>query len=194
MIDRKEILLPDVGSVLFTRKAGVKNFIIRVHLNGQVRVVFPRHVSFSLAENQLQTRKAWVVKRLTRMRERTEKWKKNISALPEVSAARAKEVILSRLRELAAAHGFSFSSVRFASQRTVWGSCAGKERLSLNLRLARLPRELMDYVLLHELTHTRVADHSTLFWQEIHKYVPDARRLDRELNEYPLELLIKREA
>lgn len=186
--EQKEILLQGLGKVLFIRKPGIRNFTIRVHWDGQVKAVFPRQMNFAAAEKQVRSRGEWIIKRQARLRERSEKWQENIAALPQVSAREAKEIIASRLRELADLHGFSFSSLRFRNQKTVWGSCSAKARLSLNLRLARLPKELLDYVLLHELTHTRVANHGPLFWREISCLVPDARELDRKLNEYPLEI------
>ena len=48
----------------------------------------------------------------------------------------------------------------------------------------RLPDHLIDYVLIHELTHTKIKNHSQKFWQQLEKNCPGARKLDRELNKH----------
>jgi predicted metal-dependent hydrolase len=70
-----------------------------------------------------------------------------------------------RLLALASAHGFRVSRVRIGDQRSLWGSCSRRGRVSLNWRLVQMPAEVRDYVLLHELAHLRVPDHSPRFWR-----------------------------
>jgi predicted metal-dependent hydrolase len=57
------------------------------------------------------------------------------------------------------------------------------------VNLIRLPVELMDYTILHELVHTRIKDHSARFWKELGKYVADPVKVDQELNQYGPMLL-----
>lgn len=69
-----------------------------------------------------------------------------------------------RLSQLAQAHGFEYARVRVTSARSRWGSCSSRGTISLNRTLMFLPPELVDALLLHELAHTRVLDHSPRFW------------------------------
>lgn len=69
-----------------------------------------------------------------------------------------------RLSQLAKAHGFEYTHVRVTSARSRWGSCSSRGTISLNRTLMFLPPELVDALLLHELAHTRVLDHSPRFW------------------------------
>ena len=57
------------------------------------------------------------------------------------------------------------------------------------MNLLHLPKELMDYVLLHELVHTRVKNHGKAFWNELDKVVPNSKKIDRKLKEYQYCLL-----
>ena len=88
-----------------------------------------------------------------------------------------------RLRELAAQHGLVVHGVSIRNQRTRWGSCSSDGRISLNWRLVQMPDEVRDYVLLHELMHLRVRNHSPRFWREVERVCPrheDSRRWLRE--------------
>ena len=68
--------------------------------------------------------------------------------------------------------------------RSCWGSCSDKNNISLNANLIHLPLKLIDYVLLHELLHTRIKNHSPIFWTEMQKLLPDTRTLRKELRNY----------
>ena len=57
------------------------------------------------------------------------------------------------------------------------------------MKLVLLPDELADYVILHELVHTRINDHSKRFWDELGKYVVDGKSVAKRLRKYGLELL-----
>jgi hypothetical protein len=75
------------------------------------------------------------------------------------------------------------------NQKTRWGSCSDKNNINLNINLVRLPDELIDYVILHELVHTRIKNHSHQFWEEMNKVVEDPKSLDKKLRQYTPSLL-----
>jgi predicted metal-dependent hydrolase len=92
--------------------------------------------------------------------------------------------LVPRLAHLAALHGFTYNRVSVRGQKTRWGSCSHKNNISLNRMLVHLPEALVDYILLHELVHTRIKNHGRLFWEALTQCLPNARSLDRELNQY----------
>lgn len=90
-----------------------------------------------------------------------------------------------RTNELAREHGFAYADVKIQSSRTRWGSCSRYKNINLSLYLMLLPDHLIDYVILHELCHTRQMNHSEKFWHEMDKVTGNnSKTLRRELKSY----------
>ncbi|MBI2592483.1 M48 family metallopeptidase [Candidatus Saccharibacteria bacterium] len=86
-------------------------------------------------------------------------------------------VLLSyRLKELADRYGFEYSSLRIRKLTSRWGSCSSKRSITLSYFLMQLPWELIDYVILHELVHTKYLNHSPQFWQTLETLAPQAKK------------------
>ena len=98
-----------------------------------------------------------------------------------------------RINLLAEKYGFAFNRISFRNQKSRWGSCSARNNISLNLNLIYLPQYLVDYVLIHELMHTRIKNHGKFFWEAMDGLVGDAKQLDFELKKYNLLLLRNRE-
>ncbi len=79
------------------------------------------------------------------------------------------------LQALAEEFSFSFSSVSYRGQKTRWGSCSSNGTISLNYKLLFLPKAMVNYVLVHELCHTKHLDHSKRFWHLVECCEPDWR-------------------
>jgi predicted metal-dependent hydrolase len=93
----------------------------------------------------------------------------------------AEKLLPGRLRALADQHGFSYSKVSVKQLTSRWGSCSHEKDIVLNCFLMQLPWHLIDYVLLHELTHTRIMAHGPVFWRELGRYVPNLKAARKEI-------------
>ena len=93
----------------------------------------------------------------------------------------AGERLAPRLMKLAHDLNYSVARVAIRCQRTRWGSCSTRGTVSLNCSLVFLPPEVVRYLFIHELAHTKHMNHSASFWRLVEKLEPDYRRLDREL-------------
>lgn len=95
----------------------------------------------------------------------------------------AESLLPQRLDSLAAEHGFTYNKVTIKQMRSRWGSCDRHRNIVLNLFLMQLPWEQIDYVLLHELTHTEVLRHGPDFWQAMERVLPDVKQLRKAVRD-----------
>jgi predicted metal-dependent hydrolase len=179
----KMIRIEGVGEVLLERSRRARHICLSIRPFKGVRVAVPYGVPFERAEAVAQARSAWIEKHLKRMA-RVEQEAVVYDQRVPINRSVARRVIADRLQELARAHGFVFGRIFVRNQRSRWGSCSARNNINLNVHLILLPPALRDYVILHELVHTRVKHHGPEFWAELERYVPDCRQVDKALNRY----------
>ena len=84
----------------------------------------------------------------------------------------ARDYLAGRTSELARKHGFTFGRIFVRAQRNKWGNCSASGNVSLNWRLVMAPRYVSDYLILHELMHTRIMNHTHRFWVHLKAICP----------------------
>ncbi len=178
-----------IGTVLFERSKRARRVIIYVRPLTGVRVAVPDRLSFKNAEEFVHTKISWIQKHLKRIDEYRSVAGSISNSYTSFDRVQVKAKITGRLEELAARHNFSYNRIFIRNQKTRWGSCSQKNNISLNIKLARLPAELMDYVILHELVHTRYKNHGKDFWAELNKYVANSSSIARQLRKYMIETM-----
>ncbi|MCF6356392.1 MAG: M48 family metallopeptidase [Draconibacterium sp.] len=97
----------------------------------------------------------------------------------------AKKILPGKLAELAEKHGFKYQRVTIRNNKRNWGSCSSKNNISLNLQMMKLPDELIEYILLHELIHTKIKNHGAKFWEQLNEVTGNrARELAKQVKQY----------
>ena len=153
-----------------------------------VRVAVPYGVSFESALNFARSKAGWINKHRVRMSQ-LELKAREFSGSRAIDRTAARKILVERLDYLAGKYGFSYNRVFIRNQKTRWGSCSAKNNINLNVNLVRLPAELIDYTILHELVHTRVKNHSQKFWDQMDRLLGDARKIDKKLRAYEFLLI-----
>ncbi len=188
MRGKTTITIDPVGPVLFESSSRARRIGISVRPFKGVRVGVPYGVPLEVARDFAAANTGWIQKQLASA-EKIELRSKNaqavqLSLFDDMEEKASKAEILARLAILSERHGLGYNRATVRRQRTLWGSCSPKRNISLNLHLTKLPGELMDYVIVHELVHTKVLNHSARFWSELERLVPGARRIDERLKEH----------
>lgn len=88
---------------------------------------------------------------------------------------RARALVHARLAHFNAAYGFSWGRVAIKNHKSRWGSCSKKGNLNFSYRIALLPAELADYIIIHELCHLGEFNHSPAFWALVARTCPSYR-------------------
>ncbi len=114
------------------------------------------------------------------------------SCIIELWRYEAKINIPQRVNELATQFGFKYNKIFIKNLKSKWGSCSAVNNINLNLFLMNIPDYLVDYIILHELVHTKVKNHSSEFWSMLNRCVPDAKKIDKELKNYSLKVRLEK--
>ena len=179
MAESITIRLPDVGDVLLERSYRAKHINISVKPPSKVRVAVPVGVKFDKAQRIAEQRKDWIRNQIRKFsNSKAERLDKRFT---DAELQHAKAYLSTRLNTLAKRHGFQYKKISFKSMMTRWGSCSAKNNISLNILIAQLPKELQDYIILHELLHTRIKNHSKAYWAELDILVGNAKMVDSML-------------
>lgn len=157
---------------------------LSVRPGGDVVLTAPHFLSAWTIERFLAAHAHWIRRSVEKMRDK--------KALPtgrrEYAALRekARAFVLERLRYWNTFYRFEYGRVAIKNTRSLWGSCSRKGNLNFTFALVHLPRELADYIVVHELCHLREHNHSPHFWALVAKTQPAHIRLRRELRKYLL--------
>lgn len=87
----------------------------------------------------------------------------------------AERLVRRRTRQLAERYGFHYAAVKIGDYRSAWGYCSRDGVIAFDWRIVKVPPQVMEYLILHELVHTDVPDHSSRFWRQLERICPDYR-------------------
>lgn len=161
----------------FLRYKRQKYMRLTVHSDATLTVTAPKWVRLAEVEAFIKKQGKWILQSL-------EKYRSDGAFLGGSRAEymrfkeRARALAHHRLRYFNQHYGFSWKRVSIRDQRTMWGSCSAEGNLNFNYKIALLPPELADYVIVHELCHLKEMNHSKAFWDLVAETIPDhhARR------------------
>ena len=96
----------------------------------------------------------------------------------------AKKYITKRVEYIASLFAFSYAGISISSAKTCWGSCSHNNKLHFTYKLMMCPSDVIDYIVLHELCHTKFKNHSSQFWELVKKCCPDYKAHEKWLKKY----------
>jgi predicted metal-dependent hydrolase len=110
--------------------------------------------------------------------------KRAVLAAERALKKEAQLLLGNRLRQIAAQNQLDFNGLRIKRLTSRWGSCSSQGQITLNFFLVQLPWRLIDYVIVHELAHTKHLNHSRQFWILMESIIPDAKTRQREIKQH----------
>jgi predicted metal-dependent hydrolase len=181
-----------VEAVEVRRSQRARRWRLEVPWGEPARLTVPRWMSRAEVEQVLAEKRAWIE---AERRAQVPCLALERQAVSESEARVAARELTSALAEEEAERlGVEYARIRIGGQRTLWGSCSAHGTLSFNWRLVLAPFEVLDYVVVHELCHLRVPDHSRRFWALVERHRPGWHGQRDWLREHGPELLAFRPA
>ena len=183
---------PRLGEVTLSQSVRARRVSISVRATGAVRLSFPRGVSQKRALAFLDEKAEWIEAARERLARKRAALPPQLP--PEERKARVEELrraakadLPGRIARLSEATGLKYEKLSIRASRTKWGSCSGRNHISLSLFLMTLPEHLRDYVIIHELCHTVHHTHSPRFHALVDRLVGGCEKaLNKELRAFTI--------
>jgi predicted metal-dependent hydrolase len=160
---------------------------LEVGLDGTVTARIPARVSLSEAKEFVEEKQDWILKNQERMRDRREKtesvcWTDVKSEEAPWITGEGGELFREKISRWAEIMGVEYHNIRIKDVRSRWGSCSSSKNLNFSWKVFVMPERVVDYLVVHELAHLKQMNHSPAFWAIVEEYIPDYRKLKKELN------------
>lgn len=156
---------------------------LQVKDDGEIIVRAPFSMPEKEIEDFVDKSWDWVERRLEEVEEERSRAHVITDKEREEGVKKALKVIPERAAYYAARMGVTYHRITIREQKTRWGSCSKAGNLNFNWKLVLMPPEILDYVVVHELTHRKQMNHSPAFWAEVAKEIPDYQQRRQKLNE-----------
>lgn len=173
-----------IGGQKFILKIGKKTRGLRlsVYPDGRAVISAPSFLGISTIEQFVKGRMDWVKAKLEAFTPfRRVLRRKNSRAEYAKYKDDARKLVEDRILVLNKHYGFRVGRISIKNQKSRWGSCSAKGNLNFNYKIVFLPKDIADYIIVHELCHLRELNHSRSFWKLVAQVVPDYLKLRNEL-------------
>lgn len=173
---------------IFVKRSNRKTLSIEIGNDLNLYVKAPLNLSDSEIKKFISSKRTWIEKHMLSMKERQEETAKN--AEPKLTnedikalADKALEYIPKRVEYFAKQLGVTYNRITIRNQTTRWGSCSGKKNLNFNCLLMLMPKEMIDYTVVHELCHLKEMNHSKNFYNLVASILPDYKEREKWFKE-----------
>ncbi len=179
------------------KKTNLKHTYITIKNDGKVIVKTNQVFSEKNIKEMVFEKALWILKKQSVLQKRVkiaddellylgESYKidfllKSTDAIDGFYKQKSREIILPLVDKWSEKMQLYPTYVGFRKNRTLWGSCSAKNRLSFNTSLAKTPLSCIEYVVVHELAHIKHKNHSAKFWSFVEEYLPDFKQRQKGL-------------
>ena len=178
-------MITQMGNIkIEIQRRKIKNMNIYIKPpKGDVLVTVPMRISDEEVFRFLKKKEQWILKNHEKMKNQKTFQQKEISI---EQRKWLENKIIEYAMKWEPVMGVHCTGFMIRNMKTRWGSCSSAGNVNFNYQLYYMPRELMDYVIIHELSHRRHMNHSAEFWQEVEKYCKTYRECRKKLRDYEI--------
>ncbi len=175
-----KLLMIDDKQIEYSLRPSRKARALRLSVYPDKRIVVSASLGYSIStiENFIKSKSEWILDKL-----------RYFSKFAEVTTLRggrreylkykevARSIVHERLRHFNQFYNFDYGNITIRNQKSRWGSCSKRGNLNFNFKIAQIDAELADYIIVHELCHTKEFNHGKAFWQLVEKTIPNYKDL-----------------
>lgn len=155
-------------------KSNRKTISVEIGKDAVVIVRAPLRMSKRDIDNFLESKQRWIETHLLSVKERLSNMPAILTEDERKDLIKQAKIEIPKLTSFyAKLMGVEYGRITIRAQKTRFGSCSSKKNLNFNLAIMLMPDEIRDYVIVHELAHLKEMNHSSRFWREIEKIIPD---------------------
>ncbi len=159
---------------------------ISVNRTGEVTITLPLGVDGKDAVKFLEEKSDWIIQAVAEQKARPQSPELCVDELNGY-IRQANKYLPQRISELSQTTGLRYTGVTITGAQSRWGSCSAQSRVSLSFHLMRLPKHLIDFVIIHELCHTAHHNHSAKFHALVNHHTNGREKeLEKELRNYKI--------
>ena len=167
-------------NLIRTKRRGLS---LSVNADGRILVYAPYRMPVGAMDSFVESHGDWITERL-RLAEQLRAARPSYTEAERAEGKkRAARILEEKCRLFAEQMGVTYGKISVREQKTRWGSCSFKGNLNFNWKLAQMPEEIQDYLVVHELAHRLEMNHSPAFWAVVEGILPDYRNRRRWLKE-----------
>lgn len=163
---------------------------LAVYNDGRIIVTLPNRFPETKAEKYVIAKSKWITDKISFFKRlslsKTFKLKKGDF---EKNKQKSLKIIQKRIKHFNQKNIYKFNQLKIKNQKTRWGSCSRNKNLNFNYKVALLPDDLRDYVIVHELCHLKELNHSRKFWNLVQQTLPNYKELISSLKFNGLNLI-----
>lgn len=160
---------------------------LTLYPDGRLVATIPWFRTILAATRLVQQQRDWIERQLQKIVKRPAIRLQAITAHnKKIYTQEARLLLTERVMHFSKQHNLYYNAISIKVMKSQWGSCSIKKNLNFNTKLVFLPRDLVDYVVVHELCHLKEMNHSKAFWDLVESIMPDYRAREKKLARYSI--------
>ena len=166
-----------------------KRMRLAVYCDGSCVVTIPRALPQTIIEKFLIKKSQWVLDKIAYFKTaKTNTWKIDDKLDFLKYKDQAFTLAEKRVNHFNKIYGYNWNKIAIKNQKTRWGSCSKKGNLNFNYKIALLPPNMADYIIVHELCHLGQFNHSQKFWNLVSRAIPNYLEIRNDLKRDGLKI------
>ena len=186
-----------IVTVKLENKKNIKHCYLRILKADLIQIRANKYFTIFDAKDLINRKKEWIESSILKMSEKslnedeflllgeTKNYNDyNIKNIDKFYRAEIEKILPQKVEEYSKKMNLFPTSISYRKNKRTWGSCNYKNGLNFNILLMKFPIEVMEYVIIHELSHIKHKNHSKDFWNLVAFYCPNYKEVEKSFKKF----------